>query len=59
MGICNTCSNAVFEALWGEYKCGLNQVTYNNLVVCGDYKKGQPQDSKKNEDYYTELEDEK
>lgn len=56
--ICATCGNAIFVAVMGEHKCGLNKITYSNLTVCGDHKPGTPQESKANEDYYREMEDE-
>ena len=51
MSRCKTCANAIFNSKWGEYKCGLNGVTYENLFVCGNYIKGVPTMSKANEDY--------
>lgn len=50
---CTTCANAIFDKLWGEYKCKLYQHRiYNSDVImsCVDYKKGTPAESKKNEE---------
>lgn len=47
---CATCSNATFDHLWGEYKCGVKHITVRNpLRDCKDYKKGEPATTK--EDY--------
>lgn len=55
--LCSKCEKAIFDARLGEFKCSINKVTYTNLSLCGDYKSGTPQESKKNEDYYRELEE--
>lgn len=55
--ICQTCKNAIFDACWGEHKCGLNGITYRRLEVCGDYKNGTPKESKENEEYNLLRED--
>ena len=52
MSLCVTCEKAIFVADIGEYKCGINGVTYDNLLFCGDYERGTPKESKANEEYY-------
>lgn len=50
---CTTCANAIFDALWGEYKCKLYQHRiYNSeaIISCVDYKKSTPTESKKNKE---------
>lgn len=56
--ICSTCKHAIFVADIGEHTCGLNGLTYTNLLLCTDRKPGTPQESKANEDYYRTMEDE-
>lgn len=46
---CQMCKNAIFNALWGEYKCGLTG-------EC-EYQKGTPRESKENEEYNLLRED--
>ena len=53
--ICSTCKHAIFDAQLGEFKCSINQVTYTNLSLCGDYKSGKPQESKANDEYYESM----
>lgn len=58
MSKCATCSNAIFVALWGEYKCAVKQrvIFQPELFTdCTDYKKGEPRESKSNTDYTSEL----
>lgn len=50
---CKICEYAIFDELWGEYKCEVRQcVTYNadyeRMLVddCKDYKNGVPKKSK-------------
>lgn len=51
---CNTCHHAIFDTLWGEYKCPFLIKPYNvsceGIVDCKLYKKGTPKDSKRGED---------
>lgn len=49
---CTTCENAIFDELWGEYKCKVRQTTIPILLdstECSDYKKGTPEMSKEKE----------
>lgn len=55
--ICQTCKNAIFDAQWGEYKCGKNGITYHDLAFCGSYDKGTPAESKENEYYDRRMEE--
>lgn len=48
---CKTCKNAIFDEIWGDYKCKVNHlVIYNAQDVegCVYYKKGEPKISKDN-----------
>lgn len=45
---CTTCGNAIFDTVFGEYKCGISK-TYVRTplnVRCENYKEGKPMDSK-------------
>lgn len=55
--ICATCEHAIFDAKWGDYKCDKSGLVYIYLHACDSYKEGTPKESKKNEDYYLEQED--
>ena len=64
MANCTTCENAIFDALWGEYKCSVyKRVSYSadfkTMLVdgCKDYKNGTPKESKANADYKADLYD--
>ena len=45
---CKTCGNAIFDAVFGDYKCGISKATVRTPlnVKCKDYKEGKPKDSK-------------
>ena len=50
---CKTCANAIFDKLWGEYKCKIFQhriYSPDSISDCIEYKKGTPAESKKNEE---------
>jgi len=50
---CQNCKNALFNELWGEYKCKLKQIVINILEdLCPDFVEGTPEVSK--EDRYPE-----
>lgn len=54
MDNCKTCEHAIFDPVWGEYKCSVRQTTIPILLdsaECKSYKKGTPAISKENEDY--------
>lgn len=62
MNTCETCEHAIYDALWGEYKCEITGLTtystdYNKMLVdgCKDYKNGTPKESKINADYKANL----
>lgn len=41
--LCAFCSKAVFDDLWGEYKCSERGVKiYEDVAKCDLYKKGTP-----------------
>lgn len=48
MASCAECKNALFDKIWGEYKCTITQHTIyqSNNVDCGTYKKGEPEEAK-------------
>ena len=49
---CTNCTKAIFDPLWGEYKCGVTQLTMYNpgsTSQCNAYVEGTP--SKTKEDY--------
>lgn len=46
---CETCSKAIFDELWGEYKCSVIKVRATDEQLkngCEEYKKGEPGISK-------------
>lgn len=45
MNLCKTCSNAIFDPVWGEYKCSIKHVYTSESVDCPDYKKGNPKET--------------
>lgn len=54
MAKCGTCANAIFDALWGEYKCSVRErVIFAHEVYkdCEYYKPGEPKESKRNKSY--------
>lgn len=47
---CQTCRRAVFDPVFGEYKCSVKKIIIYNLAEkegCPDYKEGTPMESKK------------
>lgn len=49
---CKTCKHAIFDPLWGDYKCSEKQrcVTVFELHKgCKEYVEGTPKDSKETE----------
>lgn len=58
MNTCKTCANAIFDELWGEYKCsikGRRIYEPENETDCVIYKHGEPKESKDNENMEEEL----
>lgn len=54
MDNCKNCEHAIFDLLWGEYKCKVRQTNIPillNSTECKSYKKGTPAVSKENENY--------
>ena len=45
---CITCGNAIFDTVFGDYKCRIKKVTIYDLanLDCADHKDGTPVDSK-------------
>ena len=49
MSKCNTCKNALFNPVWGEYKCSKTGLVVHDISKkegCKDYKQGEPGMSK-------------
>lgn len=47
---CQTCSHAIFDPIWGEYKCEVKKRYIKNdaeSLTCRDHKKGTPKQSLK------------
>ena len=51
---CPTCSHAVFDALWGVYKCPKKMRDVHPEIddPCSLYKEGKPKESVENEGLY-------
>lgn len=51
MANCNTCGNAIFDELWGDFKCSVYKHTVYSYrhEDCKDYKEGTPKPSKNNQ----------
>ena len=49
---CKTCGNAIFDEVFGDYKCSISKTTIRLPLStkCKDYKEGKPVDSKKERD---------
>lgn len=57
---CTTCKNSVFDALWGEYRCGVRGTRLYILLdsdECRDYAKGEPEDAVANTAYEAKFQD--
>ena len=49
MDKCSECVHAIFDPLWGEYKCEILKTVApgpSGVIGCKDYKKGQPKVTK-------------
>lgn len=48
MKYCKNCTHAIFDQLWGSYKCGIKQTSVDThfTVDCPDYEEGNPTISK-------------
>lgn len=59
MSNCRECSNAIFDAVWGEIKCSVwqHRIYDPDKVACSTYKKGTPKESKANANYEANLHD--
>lgn len=51
---CSNCEKAIFDAVWGEYKCSVYErlATKMEIVNCKAYKKGSPKQSKNTREHY-------
>ena len=57
---CTTCEHAIFDALWGDYRCMKRETKVYILLgpdECVDYNKGTPGESKLNELYEAKFVD--
>ena len=55
MANCRNCTYAIFDEVWGEYKCAAYEHTIYDLdsySVCKLYEKGEPKDSKGGDEIY-------
>ena len=45
---CSECENALFDSVYGEFKCSIKQIVMRNIEVadCEHYNKGKPGISK-------------
>lgn len=44
---CSSCSKAIWDPLWADYKCREKQrYVYEKIVDCSDYVEGKPQVTK-------------
>lgn len=60
MQTCETCGNAIFDSIWGQYKCGKRKRTVNIVMdadECKYYKKGEPKPSAESKLYDEENSD--
>ena len=55
---CKNCNNAIFDPVFGEYKCRISERVNQNtiLVACSHYEAGTPETSKETPDGYGEDE---
>ena len=56
MSKCLTCSNAIYDSLWGETVCRISQSRiYDRVNDCICYEEGDPEMSLENKDYDYKL----
>ena len=51
---CKNCGKAIFDALWGDWKCSVHKRWCRKSELeegCNDYKKGEPKESASNVEY--------
>ena len=51
---CKTCGKAIFDALWGDWKCSVHKRWCRKSELeegCDDYKNGEPKESASNVEY--------
>ena len=57
MTYCKNCANAIFDPVFGDFKCSKSEVVvYESVVDCADYEKGNPIISKETPEGYGEDE---
>lgn len=63
MNSCVNCTNAIYDAKWGEYKCSVHKRTVyapdklDITISCEHHIPGTPKESKNNADYEASLQD--
>lgn len=61
MNYCTECSNAIFDAKWGDHKCSKKQHYIYNVAMlaadCEHFNKGTPAESAVNKEYEEKFED--
>jgi len=58
---CKTCGNAIFDALWGDWKCSVHKRLCRKTELdegCDKYKNGKPKESASNAEYRRSHEEE-
>lgn len=51
---CKSCGKAIFDALWGDWKCSVHKRWCRKSELeegCNDYKNGKPKESASNVEY--------
>lgn len=58
MKYCKNCANAIFDQVFGDYKCSITQVSVDpdSVVDCEDHANGNPTVSKDLPENYIEEE---
>lgn len=60
MGNCTNCGHAIFDPIYGDYKCNIYEITIykpDTKIGCERYEKGTPITSKVDETYMIDKED--
>lgn len=59
MSNCVNCGNAIFDEIWGDYKCSIykRHVYDHEIVGCKHYNKGEPKRTKDKASWSAENEE--